>query len=77
MKQLVTCYRGLARFLGSEQYCRVVRVLPHFAEPDIVFGNIGGCCLTVPEGLWRTESLVPRPAPVGEWWVPPTLALAI
>jgi len=69
MKQLVTCYRALAKFLGSEQYCRVVRLLPHFDEPDIVFGNIGGITLTVPDNLWQQDIDGPRPAPPGDWHV--------
>ena len=69
MKQLVTCYRALAKFLGSEQYCRVVRLLPHFDEPDIVFGNIGGITLTVPDNLWQQDVDGPRPAPPGDWHV--------
>ena len=69
MKQLVTCYRSLAKFLGSEQYCRVVRLLPHFDEPDIVFGNIGGITLTVPDNLWQEVADGPRPAPPGDWHV--------
>jgi hypothetical protein len=69
MKQLVTCYRALAKFLGSEQYCRVARLLPHFDEPDIVFGNIGGITLTVPDNLWQEVADGPRPAPPGDWHV--------
>ena len=69
MKQLVTCYRALAKFLGSEQYCRVARLLPHFDEPDIVFGNIGGITLTVPDNLWQQAVDGPRPAPPGDWHV--------
>ena len=69
MKQLVTCYRALAKFLGSEQYCRVVRLLPHFDEPDIVFGNIGGITLTVPDNLWQQDIDGPRLAPPGDWHV--------
>ena len=69
MKQLVTCYRSLAKFLGSEQYCRVARLLPHFDEPDIVFGNIGGITLTVPDSLWQQDVDGPRPAPPGDWHV--------
>ena len=69
MKQLVTCYRSLAKFLGSEEYCRVTRLLPHFDEPDIVFGNIGGNTLTVPDNLWQQDVDGPRPAPPGDWHV--------
>merc|ERR1712210_390709 len=60
---------SLAKFLGSEQYCRVVRLLPHFDEPDIVFGNIGGITLTVPDNLWQEVADGPRPAPPGDWHV--------
>ena len=28
--------------MGSEDYVGVTRILPHFTEPDLVFGNIGG-----------------------------------
>ena len=65
MKQLITCYRSAAKFLGGEEYCRVVRLLPHFDEPDLVFGNIGGNSLTVPASLWEGGALGPRKAPPG------------
>ena len=41
-KQIVNCHRALSRFMGTEQYVGVSRILPHFTEPDLVFGNIGG-----------------------------------
>ena len=28
--------------MGSEEYVGVTRILPHFTEPDLVFGNIAG-----------------------------------
>ena len=37
-----SCYRALVRFMGSEEYVGVTRILPHFTEPDLVFGNIAG-----------------------------------
>jgi len=68
-KQLLSCYRTMAKFLGSEQHVRATRLLPHFVEPDLVFGNIGGICLTVPGSLWEGGVEGPRPAPPGDWHV--------
>jgi hypothetical protein len=68
-KQLLFCYRALAKFLGGEQYCRVARLLPHFTEPDIVFGHIGGISMTVPDYIWEEGLLGPRPSPPGDWHV--------
>ena len=53
--------------MGSETYVGVSRLLPHFTEPDLVFGNIGGISLSVPSYLTSQEVLGPRPAPAGDW----------
>ena len=45
----------------------MVRLLPHYDEPDLVFGNIGGNSLTVPASLWEGGALGPRRAPPGVW----------
>lgn len=66
-KLLVNCYRGLVSLLGSEHYAKPVRILPHFPEPDIVFGHIAGNQLSVPEYLSDPNFRGPRPAPPGEW----------
>jgi len=63
----VNCYRGMVKVLGSEHYVGAVRILPHFPEPDIVFGHIGGNQLTVPSYMSDTNFRGPRPAPAGEW----------
>ena len=41
-RQIVMCHRALVRFMGTESYVGLTRILPHFTEPDLVFGNIGG-----------------------------------
>ena len=53
--------------MGSEAYVGVTRLLPHFTEPDLVFGNIGGISLSVPSLLTSQECPGPRPAPPGDW----------
>jgi len=68
-KELVSVYRCICRFMGNEEFCRVVRILPHFDEPDIVFGNIGGNCMTVPPYLWQPGLLGVRRPPPGDWHV--------
>jgi len=68
-KQLIKCFRALVRFMGSEHYVGVTRILPHFTEADLVFGNIGGNCLTIPSYLTDTEFVGHRRAPPGDWWV--------
>ena len=40
--QIVRCHRALVRFMGTDGYVGLTRILPHFTEPDLVFGNIGG-----------------------------------
>jgi len=68
-KQLINCFRALVRFMGNEQYVGVTRILPHFTEPDIVFGNIGGNCLTIPTYLTDPDFVGFRRSPPGDWWV--------
>ena len=41
-RQIVMCHRALVKFMGTENYVGLTRILPHFTEPDLVFGNIGG-----------------------------------
>ena len=41
-RQIINCKKALVRFMGTDEYVGVTRVLPHFSEPDLVFGNIGG-----------------------------------
>ena len=41
-RHLISCHKALVRFFGTEEYVGVTRILPHFSEPDLVFGNIGG-----------------------------------
>ena len=41
-RQIVMCHRALVKFMGTESYVGLTRLLPHFTEPDLVFGNIGG-----------------------------------
>ena len=69
-RQMINCYRALVHFMGGEQFVGVTRVLPHFTEPDLVFGNIGGICMTVPGQLAGRE-VAPGPIlpPPGDWWV--------
>ena len=47
-RQIVLCHRALSKFMGTEKYVGVSRILPHFSEPDLVFGNIGGEYLSHP-----------------------------
>jgi len=68
-KQIVNYKRALVRFMGSEDYVGVTRILPHFTEPDLVFGNIGGICLSIPQYLTSAHHVGPRAAPPGDWWV--------
>ena len=82
-RQLINCHRALVKFMGTEHYVGVTRILPHFTEPDLVFGNIGGetpaslslvCdsvvagnCLMIPPYLTDQDYIGPRPAPAGDW----------
>eukprot|EP00092_Neocalanus_flemingeri_P034348 GFUD01037355.1.p1 GENE.GFUD01037355.1~~GFUD01037355.1.p1 ORF type:complete len:642 (+),score=139.80 GFUD01037355.1:77-2002(+) len=68
-KHLINCYRAMTRFMGNEQYVGVTRILPHFSEPDLVFGNIGGNSLTIPSYLTDPEFVGFRRPPPGDWWV--------
>merc|ERR1719319_1502804 len=56
---LVNCYRGSVKFLGSERFCGVARLLPQFPEPDVVFGVLAGTPISVPEYL--TDPTILRP----------------
>jgi len=67
-KQLINCFRALVKFMGTEHYVGVTRILPHFTEPDLVFGNIGGNCLTIPGWLTDPEFAGFRRPPPGDWW---------
>ena len=67
-KQLINCYRALVKFMGTEHYVGVTRILPHFTEPDLVFGNIGGNCLTIPGWLTDPDFAGYRKPPPGDWW---------
>lgn len=67
-KRLITCYRALSMFMGSEIYVGVSRILPHFTEPDLVFGNIAGNCLSIPNYLTDPDFVGVRKPPPGEWW---------
>lgn len=66
---IVNCYRGSIRFLGSERFCGVARLLPQFSEPDVVFGVLAGTPVQVPEYLTDPTILRPKRAPPGDWWV--------
>eukprot|EP00088_Acartia_fossae_P070277 TRINITY_DN935_c0_g1_i2.p1 TRINITY_DN935_c0_g1~~TRINITY_DN935_c0_g1_i2.p1 ORF type:complete len:641 (+),score=106.59 TRINITY_DN935_c0_g1_i2:69-1991(+) len=68
-RQLVNCKRGLAHFLGSDRFIGVARLLPHFPEPDLVFGVVAGTPTAVPDYLTDPEILRPKRGPPGEWWV--------
>lgn len=68
-KQLINCFRAMVKFMGTEHYVGVTRILPHFTEPDLVFGNIGGNCLTIPSYLTDPEFMGYRRPPPGDWWV--------
>ena len=59
-KLLVNSYRGALRILGSQRFVGVGRILPHFPEPDIIFGNIGGTPVAVPEYLTDPSILRPK-----------------
>jgi hypothetical protein len=66
---IVNCYRGSVKFLGSERFCGVARLLPQFPDPDIVFGVLAGTPIAVPEYLTDPKILRPKRAPSGDWWV--------
>merc|ERR1711915_1071412 len=67
---LVSCYRALVQIVGGNaRFAEVARILPHFPEPDIVFGNIGGNPVSVPEYITDPTILRPKRAPTGDWWV--------
>jgi len=68
-KQLVNCHKILVEFFGTELYVGVTRILPHFTEPDLVFGNIAGNCLTIPTWLTDAEFVGFRRPPPGDWYV--------
>jgi hypothetical protein len=68
-KHLVNVYRAMVKFMGNEQHVKPTRLLPHFEQPDIVFGNIGGMSMTVPKYLTDPDCLGVRRAPPGDWWV--------
>jgi len=68
-RQLVYCYRAMCKIMGRLEYVGVSRLLPQFTEPDIVFGNIGGIPVTIPDYLTDASILRPKRAPVGDWWV--------
>jgi len=68
-RHLISCHKALVRFFGTEEYVGVTRILPHFSEPDLVFGNIGGICLSIPGYLTDPDYQGARPCPPGDWWV--------
>ena len=68
-RQIVMCHRALVKFMGTESYVGLSRILPHFTEPDLVFGNIGGNCMTVPGYMTDPDYVGCRPPPPGDWWV--------
>jgi len=68
-RQLISCYRILSKFMGDETYVGVTRILSHFSEPDLVFGNIGGISLTIPKYLTDPDQVGVRKPPAGDWWV--------
>ena len=59
-KLLVNCYRGAVKILGSPRFVGVGRILPHFHDPDIIFGNIGGTPVSIPEYLTDLSILRPK-----------------
>jgi hypothetical protein len=63
-------YRGLLSALDSDAYLRIVHVLPHFQEPDIIFGHIAGNKISVPLSLLEAPEYDIKPSPdVGDWTV--------
>jgi len=68
-KQLVTVHRAMVKFMGNEQYVKVSRILPHFEQPDIIFGNIGGISMSVPHYLTDPGYVGLKKPPPGDWWV--------
>ena len=70
-QQLVyAVYKGLISGLGDDSYVSIVHVLPHFREPDIVFGHIAGNKITFPSSISDLPDYEIKPAPeVGEWTV--------
>ena len=63
-------YRGLLTALDSDDYLRIVHVLPHFQEPDIIFGHIAGNKISVPLSLLEASEYDIKPSPdTGEWTV--------
>ena len=70
-QQLVyAVYKGLVAGLGDDSYLKIVHILPHFKEPDIVFGHIAGNKITFPTFLSDLPEYEIKPAPdIGEWTV--------
>ena len=72
MRNLVNFKRKLDKYFESEGYCALVHLLPHFPEPDLVFGHIAGQKIRVPRQL-KDEPESPeepvRAPEIGEWLV--------
>ena len=70
-QQLVhAVYKGLLAGLEHESYLKIVHILPHFQEPDIVFGHIAGNIITYPSSMSEMPDYEVKPAPeIGEWTV--------
>jgi len=68
-KQLVIVYRAMVKFMGNEQHVKAARILPHFEQPDIIFGNIGGMNMSVPHYITDPGYVGLKKPPPGDWWV--------
>ena len=69
-KLLHAVHKGLLEALESERYLKIVHILPHFQEPDIVFGHIAGNMISIPSSFSEVPIYDVKPAPeFGEWTV--------
>ena len=67
---LYAVHKGLLTALDSKAHLKIVHILPHFREPDIVFGHIAGNMISVPPSLTEAPEHDIKPAPeIGEWTV--------
>ena len=67
---LYAVHKGLLTALDGKTHLKILHILPHFREPDIVFGHIAGNMISVPPSLTDAPEHDIKPAPeIGEWTV--------
>ncbi len=66
----VRAKRVVCNHTDGEGYCELLHLLPHYPEPDLLCGNIGGIAIRVPPDLTTMPPTAMKPAPeVGYWTV--------